>query len=261
MKNRRLPELLYRGFWTALDWIYPPVCVGCGEPGYRLCVKCFEKVRFIAEPVCNTCGFPLALSGNSCSLCKRKRPPYNALRSLAQYEGVIRDCVHALKYHNNLSLGELFSTYLVALVVKEKWRIDLVIPVPLSPFRIEERGYNQSALLARPLAMHLGFRYNPYGLIRTRNTRSQVELSVSERYENVAGAFEANPEIVKKKNVLLVDDVTTTGATLEACTLALKSAGASAIYCVTLARPIHADAVSHNKPASSIIELPNPIRR
>lgn len=235
----RLAEKIYRGFWTALDWVYPPVCAGCGEPGYRLCSKCREKLKIFEGDLCQKCGCPINKPGGICRACVKSSPPYHALRSLAEYEGVMRACIHSLKYDHNQSLGEYFSRDLLKCIEREDWPLDLVIPVPLSPFRIKERGYNQSALLARPLAMALSLRYQPYGLKRIRNTQSQVELTAAERRINVAGAFRALPELVQGKVVLLVDDVTTTGSTLIECTRALKSGGAHAVFCLTLARPIH----------------------
>ena len=104
------------------------------------------------------------------------------------------------------------------------WEADLVTPVPLSPDRQAERGYNQSALLARPIALKQGWRYLPVCLTRNRNTKSQVSLSIEERKQNVADAFSAVPELVAGKVILLVDDVTTTGSTLNECVRALKEA-------------------------------------
>ncbi len=237
--NIRFGEIIYRGFWSALDWIYPPVCVGCGEPGYRLCSKCRGKIKFIQGSRCKICGRPIDKPGELCKTCQITPPPYKALRSMARYEGIMRECIHSLKYDHNQSLGEYFCRDLLNCVKEEDWLLDMVIPVPLSPFRIKERGYNQSALIARPLAMALSLRYQPFGLKRIRNTQSQVELTAEERRINVAGAFQAVPELVRGKAVLLVDDVTTTGSTLIECTRALNSAGARAVYCLTLARPIH----------------------
>lgn len=253
MLNIRMADIFYRGFWTALDWIYPPVCIGCGEPGYRLCTKCLEKIQFLTGSICRKCGHPISKNAELCKTCADAPPAYDSLRSLARYEGVVRECVHALKYENNQSLGEFFSSWMAELVHDSGWLVDMVIPVPLSPIRMVERGYNQSALLARPLAISLGIRYKPYGLERIRNTRSQVELSAEERRHNVAGAFEAIPDIVREKQVLLIDDVTTTGSTIKECTLALKAAGASAVYCLTLARPIQAESLIQIEPPSSII--------
>ncbi len=120
------------------------------------------------------------------------------------------------------------------------WAVDLVIPVPLSPGRSVERGYNQAALLARPLALFTGLDYRPKGLVRCRETRSQVGLSLSERRLNVAGAFQANPSMVSGRSVLSVDDVTTSGTTLQACAEALLAAGAKNVFALTLARAVQA---------------------
>jgi ComF family protein len=175
------------------------------------------------------------------------------MRSLARYEGVIREFIHALKYDGNQSLGETFTNPLAEIVRERKWFPELVIPVPLSPARRIERGYNQSALLARPVALRLGVRFAPYGLRRIRNTQSQVELTAAERLVNVKGAFEAVPDIVGGKRVLLVDDVTTTGSTLRECAGALRDGGATAVFCLTLARPIHEESDSPFESRSSII--------
>lgn len=155
-------------------------------------------------------------------------------RHLAFYEGVIRDCVHAIKYQENRGLGEFFSKRLSILVKEAGWPIDIVIPVPLSRQRLKERGYNQSGLIARPLAARLRIACNAYGLARTLDTPSQVGLSAEERHKNVIGAFTASREIVQSKDVLLVDDVMTTGSTLGACAHALMAAGAQGVYAVTI---------------------------
>lgn len=247
----QISEIVYRGFWIALDWIYPPVCVGCGEAGYRLCPDCQSKIEYIEGNLCKICGLPLARGRDLCRDCEVSPPPYDALRTLAKYEGVIRDCVHALKYKSNQSLGDHFSKGLADLVRMQVWSLDMVIPVPLSPFRIKTRGYNQSALLARPLAMRLSLQYKPFGLRRIRNTQSQVELTAEERSLNVRGAFQAVPEIVNGKRILLVDDVTTTGATIKECAKALRMAGAYEVFCLTLARPL--TPIYSSESASSIM--------
>ena len=253
MLNFRIAQVLYRGFWTALDWMYPPTCAGCGEPGYRLCFNCQKEIKFITGPVCRHCGLPLDGQRDICEACQVERPAFTALRSLARYEGVIRACVHSLKYHRNQALGDFFAGPLAELVLKSGWNLDLVMPVPLSPIRQTERGYNQAALLARPVALNLGLPSTAYGLKRTRNTQSQVELNADQRRVNLIGAFEAIPDLVAGKRVLLVDDVTTTGSTLRECTQALLEGGASAVHCLTLARPIHGKAPIPLDSPSSII--------
>lgn len=239
MATTHLAAVIHHGFWTALDWIYPPECAGCGEPGYRLCVKCLESIQFLDHRICRICGLPLTEKRDICQACNASPPLYDALRSLTRYGGVIRECIHGLKYENNQSLGEFFSFRMAELVRRMEWQIDLVIPVPLSRDRLADRGYNQSALLAHPMALQLDCRYLPIALSRTRITKSQVSLTAAERKTNVAGAFSAVPELVHGRRVLLVDDVTTTGSTLLECSRALKMAGAEKVFCMTLSRPIY----------------------
>ena len=165
----------------------------------------------------------------------------------------MRECIHSLKYDHNQALGEFFAEDLAVLVRLEGWDLDIVVPVPLSPTRQRERGYNQSALLARPIGLILGKPFTTFGLIRIRDTRSQVELTAAERKVNVEGAFKAEREIVEGKRILLVDDVTTTGSTLRECAKALKEGGAAEIYCLTLARPIYGNTPFFSDSPSSII--------
>jgi ComF family protein len=143
-----------------------------------------------------------------------------------------------LKYQGDLSLGEFLARPLLHCLEEVNWAVDLVVPVPLSAARLAERGYNQAALLARPLALGSGLSFRPQALLRCRETRSQVGLSGKQRRENVAGAFLGNPQIVLGKKTLIVDDVTTSGATLEACAQALRTAGALEVVALTLARAV-----------------------
>lgn len=235
MKNE-IADAIHTGFLKALDWVYPPVCAGCQTPGFHLCPNCEAQIHFITGNRCLVCGGAVSRQKLVCRHCRENPPPYTAMRNLAIYEGVIRECVHAIKYENNQSLVILFTKWLTAVVEKEGWEVEMVLAVPLSAQRQRERGYNQAARIAKPLARHLGVRYNPFGLKRIRNTVSQVGLSGDVRRQNVAGAFEALPEMVGGKKILLVDDVMTTGSTLEACSKALRESGADAIYCLTIAR-------------------------
>jgi ComF family protein len=160
------------------------------------------------------------------------------MRSWVVFEGPIRQGLHALKYRRNVALGDIFAQYLAEYVRQLNWQMDLVVPVPLGGQRMKERGYNQVGLLAWPLANIRGWHYSPKVLRRVRETRSQVGLSPTERKENISGAFYAHPTLASGKAILLMDDVVTTGATLTACSDALLTAGAKAVYALTLARAL-----------------------
>ena len=160
------------------------------------------------------------------------------MRSWLAFEGPIRNALHKLKYHRNMALGDALAQPLAEYVGTLGWTVNLVVPVPLGKKRMKERGYNQIGLVAMPLAEINHWQYAPRALARTRETRSQVGLTVAERKENVAGAFRADTELVSGKSILLMDDVATTGATISACAAALLDAGARNVYALTLARAL-----------------------
>lgn len=226
-----------QNLWIVLDWLFPPVCAGCGQSGFRWCPDCSLQVKQVAEPFCIICGLPLSHS-NICSSCKNSVPPFKALRSWAVYDGPVRLAVHSIKYRQNIALGHTFGSYLAGYVIKLGWQVDVVVPVPLGRQRLKERGYNQAGLLARPFSSIRKWQYSPKAIWRVRETRSQVGLSPKERKENLSNAFRADPVRVAGKVILLMDDVATTGATLSACSEALLNAGANAVYALTLARAL-----------------------
>jgi ComF family protein len=143
-----------------------------------------------------------------------------------------------MKYRGNVAFGEALAVQLVDYLHSLQWDVDLVIPVPLGKKRLKERGYNQVALVAQPLAYAVGLDYAPAALWKARETRSQVGLNVSQRKENVDKAYQADPETVRQKSILLMDDVATTGSTIASCTSALRDAGARHVYVLTIARAL-----------------------
>ena len=225
----------YRWLLICLDLFFPPNCVGCNKSGVHLCPSCQADIVQLLPPCCEICGKSQP-EISICSDCKKYPPKIRGLRSWAYYEGPIRDAIHQLKYHRNIVLGQVFSENLFEVINNTDWDIDLILPVPLGVVRRKKRGYNQAALLAYPLAMGLNRPYKPRAIVRIRETKSQVELDLHQRKKNVEGAFSANSSIIAGKNVLVVDDVTTSGATLEACAEALIYAGARNVYGLTLAR-------------------------
>jgi competence protein ComFC len=160
------------------------------------------------------------------------------MRSWAVFDSPIQDGLHTMKYRGNIGFGESIAMQMVDFVRSLKWPVEISIPVPLGKKRLKERGYNQVSLVARPLAYQMKWIYMPEALWKTRETRSQVGLNVSQRHENVQNAYQADPRTVKGKPILIMDDVATTGSTLSACTEALLSAGAQEVYVLTIARAL-----------------------
>jgi ComF family protein len=160
------------------------------------------------------------------------------MRSWAVFDSTVQNALHTLKYRRNIGLGDALALGMAGFVRSLGWKIDLVTPAPLGKKRLQERGYNQVDLVARPLAYELGWEYVPQALWKTRETRSQVGLSISQRSENVRDVYQADPAKVKRKSILLVDDVSTTGSTISSGTEALLCAGAQEVYALTIARAL-----------------------
>lgn len=160
------------------------------------------------------------------------------MRSWAVFDSPVQNALHTLKYRRNVGIGDALASHLTEFVRSLDWKIDLLIPVPLGKNRLKERGYNQVGLVAEPLAYELGWRYAPKVLWKSRETRSQVGLSISQRRENVLDAYQADPEFVKRKSILLMDDVATTGSTIQSCTQVLLAAGTREVYALTVARAL-----------------------
>ena len=231
---------LYHLMWEALDWIYPPYCGGCGQFGNRWCETCQSSAENLPAEICPICGNPQP-GGTVCHRCTDEPPAFRQLRSVVVFKGPVRNAIHRLKYDRDMGLGESLSKHLIDLAKGLNWPLERVTTVPLSNAHLIERGYNQSNLLARPLALALQIPFIPQAIKRTRETRSQVGLSAKERDINVREAFWANANLVKNKTVVVIDDVTTTGSTIRACASALHAAGALSVYGLTLARAVLQD--------------------
>jgi len=228
-----------RWLWHALDWMYPPVCAACSTPGSRLCSDCVTKVKIInQQKVCPICGVPQP-EFLVCDECEAAPPAFTAVRSWGVYEDPLRSTIHRLKYHSDLGVSQDLAGHLSRLLSQMTWKIDRIIPVPLSAERQRQRGYNQASLLARWVSLTNNIRFDTNALNRVKDTTSQVGLTGAERRRNVAGAFTAEPRIVVGKSILVIDDVATTGATMQACAKALMTAGAVSVYGLTLARAGH----------------------
>lgn len=220
-----------------LDTLFPPRCAGCGLRGVELCDRCLATIRPLDAASCPRCGRPSRLGG-LCSKCLVYAGPLSGIRTACVYDGVARKAIHGLKYRHR----ETLALPLAGLVAEEFRRrplqLDLLIPVPLHPQRLAERGYNQSALLARELGRLLDIPVADR-LARRKETRAQAGLRATARRTNVRGAFEfIEGTPLAGSRVGVVDDVCTTGATLEECAVALQEAGCSAIWGVAVARDL-----------------------
>ena len=229
-----------RRVWNSfIDLLFPPRCGGCGAPGSLWCTACRTSVKPVEPPWCEKCGEPGTPAG-LCSRCRAQPLQLDGIRSVALFQGPLREGIHRYKYQRLASLAEPFGEMLVEYWRAQQLTADWLMPVPLHPSRERDRGYNQSNLLARRLAAGVGVPISA-SLRRTRATAVQMELNAAQRKNNVAGAFACDDARVRGKRIIVVDDVCTTGATLEACAAALLKAGAVSVMGLTLARTPYGD--------------------
>ena len=221
---------------AVLDVLFPSRCVGCGAYGSFFCSSCQAELPRARPPRCPVCWQPQR-QGDACGRCREGRPAFQGARSPYLYQGVAREAVHALKYNYLSALAQPMAQLMARYVEEEAIEADLLVAVPLYGRRQRLRGYNQSALLARELSRLCGLPLAGRGLARRRNTPPQARSADAEaRKRNVTDAFIADRRWVEGKRVLLIDDVMTTGATLDACARALRQAGAASVWALTFAR-------------------------
>jgi ComF family protein len=217
------------------DLLFPPICAGCRTAGSVWCVACRAAVQPVEPPWCEKCGEPNTPTG-LCSKCCAQPLRIEQIRSVALFLGPLRQGIHRFKYERWASLADPFGTLLADFWRMNHLTADWLIPVPLHPSRERDRGYNQSNLLAQRLAAQVSVPVSARGLRRTRVTAVQMELNAAQRKENVSGAFACVDERVRGTRVMIIDDVCTTGATLDACAEALLKTGAKSVMGLTLAR-------------------------
>jgi len=235
-----------RFFTALLDVFLPPICHIChsfipNADTLHICPVCRERLLPISSPLCPTCGIPFLGTGDDhrCGACLIHPPHFDAARSAFLYEGAIRDLIHSFKYNQQTQLRYPLAllTLEVAFGIMQNHDLDILIPVPLHRSRLRQRGFNQAVLLGRVLSHHLLIPMRFDILARTRRTEPQVELSAAERRHNVKGAFSVHkPDTIIGRRILLLDDVMTTGSTMDECAHELKKAGASTVIASTIAR-------------------------
>jgi len=238
------------------DAIWPPRCAGCLDWNSELfCADCALQLKPIEAPLCFRCGLPfdpLSQAADICAACRDNRyhaaPPIKVLRSVYEFEGPRREAIHRFKYAGKTALANPLALVLAEYLQQAAGRdidasnLGAIVPVPLHAWRKWRRGYNQSTLIARELSRFL--QIPVYEMLqRPRHTAPQVELSAKERARNIHDAFEINLKMLNAldllgKPILLIDDVCTTGATLQECARVLQQAGIKTVYALTLARQL-----------------------
>ncbi|UCH42374.1 MAG: ComF family protein [Dehalococcoidales bacterium] len=228
-----LPQVAKLG-GMALDLLFPKWCLGCDKEGTFICSSCSSTMPRVMPPLCPRCGRPQA-SNILCSRCVRWAAEIDGIRAPYRFEGVVRQSVYKLKYENLRAITEHLAQMLYSYISENQVPGDVLVPVPLHSKRLRERGYNQATLLAMELSKLTGLPLLTDHLIRERDTHPQaLTKTASERQGNVTNAFYSRE--LRYREVLLIDDVATSGATLNACAAALKAAGATSVWGLVLAR-------------------------
>lgn len=231
------------------DILFPPVCPVCDEPvliGQRgkTCDGCRNRIRMVSEPVCFKCGRPIASEeAEYCDLCSEYEYHFKKNMAVFVYRDEAKRLILDLKYKRRQDLAVFFADSLMSKYQKEirEIRADAIIPIPIHKNRLKQRGYNQSFLLADELSKRTGIPVVSNLLLRTKETKAQKQLGSMGRLLNLCDAFEINKDVLKKiktrtnlKRIILVDDIYTTGSTIESCSIVLAGCGINEIYSFTM---------------------------
>ena len=241
---RYLPKTLEIAVNALLDFVYPACCILCNDPlrehERTVCASCWGKLQVIRGPKCRLCGCPLLEPSTRCDNCRSWEVRFEKAVVLFAFSDMVRDMVHLLKYRGRRSLG-LKLGRMLAEVASDEEAIDsmnYLVPIPLHSSRRRERGYNQSTLIAEGMSGPLQIPVRADLVIRKKNTRQQAKLNSAERRTNLAAAFQVtDQDQTEGKQILLIDDIMTTGSTLDSCSQALLDAGAKRVWVAAVASP------------------------
>ncbi len=237
---KKLQPMLKQSFSQLLNVLFPLSCIQCHASGSSFCTNCRAMLPYFAPPVCPGCGDPQTES-HLCAHCRYSPLSFHGLRAFGDYSEPLRSIIHAFKYKGNIRLAEPLGALLAQTYHRHHMAADLIIPVPLHTERLQQRGYNQAQLLATACARQLQIPMATTILARARTTATQVKLNAQQRRSNLHGAFyypsNVTTQILLNRKILVIDDVCTTGATLEACAATLLAAGAREVWGLVLAHP------------------------
>ncbi|MFN3740751.1 MAG: ComF family protein [Thermodesulfovibrionales bacterium] len=219
-----------------LKFLYPSKCPACNNDSshqfYPFCMTCWDKIMPFNGHRCSVCSIPLPSHSSICGDCIQNRPFFKSSFIYGLYDGILKEAIHQLKYSGLRNLASPLSGLLLELSFPEA---DLIVPVPPDRYRLKNRGFNHTSLIARELSKRLKIPLIIDGLIKIKTTPQQINLKREERLKNLRGAFRAIRSFSGQR-ILLVDDVITSGATASECARALIKAGASEVYLVAIAR-------------------------
>lgn len=231
------------------DFIFSNICCFCQNDYYledeKICASCQSQLHFISEPFCNICGKPFINKldkSHTCGECLKEKKHYSKARSIFVYDDLIQSEIINYKFNRDIRLAMVFSVYMLEYIEKKlNNQYDVIIPVPLHKKRLQERYFNQALLLVENAPKINKIKVDKWSLERIKYTLPQLSLKYKERAENIKGAFrvgEGNVANILDKRILLVDDIYTTGSTVNECSLALKKAGAMQVDVLTLAKVV-----------------------
>jgi ComF family protein len=251
MNNQSMIEYITEGL---LNIVFPLDCKICEKPireskGYSICEDCLKTIELIERPYCIKCGKPLIPTDFFkqsreilCLDCKIKKYSFKFSRSTGIYDKVLKKSIHLFKYYREKKLAKPLGKLMVDYLLKNNEfenKLDLIIPVPLHKNDFKKRGFNQSVLLGKVVGDYFSIPIRENILVKKKLTPFQINLSKKEREKNILRAFSVEkPEEIKEKNILILDDVFTTGATVEECAKELTKAQAKNIFVLTLARTV-----------------------
>ncbi|MCI8483784.1 MAG: ComF family protein [Lachnospiraceae bacterium] len=228
-----------------LHLLFPPRCPFCDQilfqsiflPRELVCKQCRENLQQVREPVCSKCGKPLEEEREEyCYDCRKKICEYTQGKALWIYQGKVKDSLYRFKYHRRQDYAEYYGLELARVYGGwiKRCQIQAVVPIPLSKKRLRQRGYNQAELIARQVGKRLNLPVHTNLLLRVRDTKAQKELNDEERKNNLKRAFKTRTNKVQLDHILLIDDIYTTGSTMNEAAKELKRAGVKKIYCLCI---------------------------